>query len=122
MGDENLAIGQIGLGYWGKNILRNLCELGTLHTACDVDTHTVEERKSQFPEVRYTASPEDIFNNSDIKAVVIAAPAATHYALVKRALLAGKDVYVEKPLALTVREGEELVALAERERWLLEFG
>jgi len=115
-------LGLAGLGYWGKNILRNLNELGVLHTACDYDANIVAERKQQVREVNYTTSFEAILQNPDIAAVVIATPAATHFDLVKKALLAGKDVFVEKPLALTVKEGEELVALAARQNKILMVG
>lgn len=115
-------IGLVGLGYWGKNIMRNLHELGVLHTACDSNVATLAERKEQFPDVNYTASFEDILSNPEIRAVAIAAPAEMHYKLVKQSLLAGKDVFVEKPLALTVKEGEELVSLAESERKILMVG
>lgn len=115
-------IAHIGLGYWGKNILRNLHELGTLHTACDQDLAVIEERKKQFPDVRYTTSMEDILKDPEIKAVSIAAPAALHYRLAKECLLAGKDVYVEKPLALNLAQGEELVEIAGREDRVLMVG
>ena len=122
MDTQRKIIAHIGLGYWGKNILRNLHELGVLHTACDTDPGIVAERKKQFPDVRYTASFQDIMGDPDIKAITIAAPAVTHYRLAKEALLAGKDVYVEKPLALTVKEGQEIVSIAEREGRVLMVG
>ncbi|MFZ5996237.1 MAG: Gfo/Idh/MocA family oxidoreductase [Nitrospirota bacterium] len=122
MDKEKQTTALIGLGYWGKNILRNLYELGVLHSACDADARTILERKEKFPDVRYTAVYEDILRDPDIKAVAIAAPAVTHYDLAKQALLSGKDVYVEKPLALTVREGQEIVELAEREQRILMVG
>ena len=115
-------IGLIGLGYWGKNVLRNFYELGALHTACDTDQHTLAERKKEFPNVSYTDSFEAMLQNSDIKAVAIATPAVTHYEYVKQALFAGKDVYVEKPLALTVKEGQEIVDIAEKEKRILMVG
>ncbi len=118
----NKFIGLIGLGYWGKNVLRNFYELGALHTACDTDQHTLAERKKEFPNVSYTDSFEAILQNSDIKAVAIATPAVTHYEYVKQALFAGKDVYVEKPLALTVKEGLEIVDIAEKEKRILMVG
>ncbi len=118
--EEN--VGLIGLGYWGKNILRNFYELGVLHTACDSTYNIILERKQSFPNINYTTSFEEILGNPDIKAVAIAAPAATHYELVKKSLLAGKDVFVEKPLALKVKEGEELVELAERGNRIIMVG
>jgi UDP-2-acetamido-3-amino-2,3-dideoxy-glucuronate N-acetyltransferase len=122
MNDQNKFIAQIGLGYWGKNILRNLYELGVLHTACDSSSDIIAERRKTFPHINYTSSPGEILEASDIHAVVIAAPAAAHYELVKKSLLAGKDVYVEKPLSLTVKEGEELVTLAEEKSRILMVG
>jgi UDP-2-acetamido-3-amino-2,3-dideoxy-glucuronate N-acetyltransferase len=115
-------IGLIGLGYWGQNILRNLYELGALHTACDTDAQIIAERKAKFPELNYRASFSEMLDDPAIRAVAIATPAATHYELGKQALLAGKDVFVEKPLSLTMREGEELVGLAEREGRILMVG
>ncbi len=106
-------IGLIGLGYWGKNILRNLYEMKALHTACDSKPHVISERQENIPHINYTNSFEEILKEPDIKAVAIATPAVTHYELVKQTLLAGKDVFVEKPLALTDKAGEELVALSE---------
>ncbi|OGW52161.1 MAG: oxidoreductase [Nitrospirae bacterium RBG_13_43_8] len=119
---EKRFVGLVGLGYWGKNILRNLYELGVLHTACDSDTGIVSERKEKFPHVNYTTSFEEVLGNHDIKAVAISTPAATHHDFAKRALLVGKDVFVEKPLALRIKEGQELVMLAEREGRVLMVG
>lgn len=115
-------IGLAGLGYWGKNILRNLYELGVLHTACDSNPKTLFEQKSKFPDANYTASFRELLENPEIKAIAIATPAATHYGLIKEALLAGKDVFVEKPLSLTVREGQEVVDLAEEKKKVLMVG
>lgn len=115
-------IGLVGLGYWGKNLLRNLFELEVLHTACDANSTTLSEYKKKYPEINFTRSFDDILSNADVKAVAISAPAATHYELVTKSLLAGKDVFVEKPLALTVREGEEIVALANEKNRILMVG
>ncbi|MDD5131796.1 MAG: Gfo/Idh/MocA family oxidoreductase [bacterium] len=119
---QDKIIGHIGLGYWGRNILRNLYEMGILHTACDSDPRIVEEKKSQFPQAKYTVAYGDILRDPEIKAITIASPAVTHYQIAKEALLAGKDVFVEKPLALTVKEGQELVTIAAREKRILMVG
>jgi UDP-2-acetamido-3-amino-2,3-dideoxy-glucuronate N-acetyltransferase len=112
----------IGAGYWGKNILRNLYELGVLHSVYDNNPKIIEDNKQKFPEVNYTDSFEAILKDPQIKAVFIATPAITHYNLVKQAILAGKDVFVEKPLSLTVKEGEELVKLAHNQKRILMVG
>ncbi len=120
--NQEKFIGVVGLGYWGKNILRSFYELGILHTACDANTDIISERKMQFPDIYFTASFEEMLQNKDVRAVAIATPAATHYNLVKRSLSEGKDVFVEKPLALSLSEGEELVNLALKEKRILMVG
>ncbi|MBI4682162.1 MAG: Gfo/Idh/MocA family oxidoreductase [Nitrospirae bacterium] len=115
-------ISLVGLGYWGKNILRNLYELGVLHTACDSSDSIIAERQKNFPDIIYTTSFKEILNNPEIKAVAVASPASSHYEIVKESLLAGKDVFVEKPLALTVKNGEELIALAKKHDRIIMVG
>jgi UDP-2-acetamido-3-amino-2,3-dideoxy-glucuronate N-acetyltransferase len=115
-------IGLIGLGYWGKNHLRTLHEEGVLHTACDTSEIVIKERKKELPTVNYTMSFHDLINNSEITAIVIAGPAIVHFELAKAAINAGKDVFVEKPLSLTAKEGKILVDLAQRENRILMVG
>ena len=115
-------VGLAGTGYWGRNILRNLHEMGVLHTACDSNAEALGEFKKKFPGACYTSSFDSMLGNGDIKALALATPAATHYKLAKKALLAGKDVFVEKPLALAVKEGAELVDIAEKENKILMVG
>jgi UDP-2-acetamido-3-amino-2,3-dideoxy-glucuronate N-acetyltransferase len=115
----NLAA--IGNGYWGKNLVRNFHALGVLKMVCDMRPEALEEAHAKFG-VSTCHSPEAVFNNPDIHAVAIAAPAAQHYELAKAALLAGKDVYVEKPLALRVEQGQELAELARKHERILMVG
>ncbi len=122
MADSNRIIGLIGLGYWGQNLLRNFYQLGALHTACDSSDQVLAAKSKEFPDVHYTNSIDEVLNNPEIKAMAFATPAATHYDLAKRAILAGKDVFLEKPLALTVKEGAELVILAKKENRVLMVG
>ena len=117
---KNIAL--IGAGYWGKNLLRNLYELGVLNSVCEVNEDIINQRRKDFPCINYIKSYSDILANDEIKAVVIATPAATHFEKVKEALLSGKDVYVEKPLALRVEEGEELVKIAKNRKRILMVG
>lgn len=115
-------IGLVGFGYWGKNILRNLYELGVLHTACDSNRNLISDQKKILKKINLALSFDEVLQNKDIKAVAISTPAATHAKFAKQALLAGKDVFVEKPLALTAKEGQELVELAEKENRILMVG
>ena len=110
---KNIAV--IGCGYWGQNLVRNFNKLQVLHSICDSDA----SRKSQYSGIDFTTSHKEIFGNPAIKAVAIATPAAVHFALAKEALLAGKDVFVEKPIALKFKEGETLVDIAEKKKKIL---
>ncbi len=116
MVEKNIAA--IGAGYWGRNLVRNFHQLGVLKIVCDLSPAIREEVADQYG-IAVTDSMDAVLNDPDIKAVVIAAPAAQHYKLAKEAIIADKHVFVEKPLSLTYNEGEELVALAdERKRCL----
>jgi UDP-2-acetamido-3-amino-2,3-dideoxy-glucuronate N-acetyltransferase len=116
------SVGLAGIGYWGKNIFRILHEIKALHTCCDSDPETLGTLKRKYSDVFFCESFSDLLKNPEIQAVAIATPASTHYSLTRSALLAGKDVLVEKPLALTVQEGEELVNIAAQEKRVLMVG
>ncbi len=115
-------IALIGAGNWGKNHLRNLKALGMLHSVLEPSVEIVNLRRADHPEVKFTSDEKEILNNSEIKGVVIAAPAHYHYELAKKYLLAGKDVLVEKPLALKIEEGEDLVKIAKENKRILMVG
>lgn len=115
-------IGLVGAGYWGKNLIRIFNQLKALKTICDTDRKVLEEKKREYPNPQITVDFKEILEDKAIKGVVISTPAATHYNLVKESLLAGKDTFVEKPLALKVREGEELVRLAQDQKVILMVG
>ena len=117
---KNIAV--IGMGYWGKNLVRNFYELGVLHTVSDSNPEVQSVLSEKHPEVHYNSDCFTVLSNPDIDAVAIATPAVTHYELTKKALLSGKDVFVEKPLALHVHEGEELVKLARSQERILMVG
>jgi UDP-2-acetamido-3-amino-2,3-dideoxy-glucuronate N-acetyltransferase len=102
----------IGAGYWGKNLARNFNALGVLHTLCDSHAPTLASYGEGYAGVRKTPDVDSILTDPAITKVAIAAPAARHYEVARAALLAGKDVFVEKPLCLDAKEGEELLALA----------
>jgi UDP-2-acetamido-3-amino-2,3-dideoxy-glucuronate N-acetyltransferase len=114
-------VGVVGCGHWGKNLVRNFHELGALQAICDVDPASLDAMAKKFG-VKAVADYDELLSDSEIVAVVIAAPAAQHYALAKKALLQGKSVFVEKPLALRVEEGEELVRLARQRNLTLMVG
>lgn len=118
--DTKIAV--IGAGYWGKNLVRNFFELGALHSVCDTSSVLLSEIKGSYQGICVESASYKILLNPEINAVAVATPAATHYDLVKEILLADKDVFVEKPLALTAREGAELVDLAKKRGRILMVG
>jgi len=107
----NVAV--VGSGYWGKNLVRNFDELGALHTICDNNPSTLKSFQEKYPDKQFQTSFETVLESPAIAAVVIATPAETHFELAKKALLAGKHTFVEKPLALVGGEAEELHWIAQ---------
>ena len=114
-------IALIGLGYWGKNLARNLYDLKVLNGICDNNLDNLDKYKSIYKDINYFSSIEELLN-SDIDAVVIATPAITHGSLVKKALNAKKHVFVEKPLCLDYEEGLELKKIAKNHNLKLMVG
>jgi UDP-2-acetamido-3-amino-2,3-dideoxy-glucuronate N-acetyltransferase len=107
-----VRVAAIGCGYWGRNLVRNFAELGALAAICDPN-HRAALELAERHQTR-VADFETVLRDEAIAGVAIAAPAALHAELAGRAIEAGKHVFVEKPLALTVTEAEQLCALAER--------
>lgn len=118
--DKNIAV--VGCGYWGKNLVRNFAELGALHTICDSSPEVLKKLGSLYPEANTETSFESVLDNREIKGVVISSPAALHYSMAKQALLADKDVFVEKPITSKNSQAQELVQLAEKRKRILMVG
>jgi UDP-2-acetamido-3-amino-2,3-dideoxy-glucuronate N-acetyltransferase len=108
VGQRRVAV--IGTGAWGNELVRTFAELGSLRAVCDSDAARLAVQPNGT--VRHYIRAEDCLRDPNISAVAIATPAVSHFELVRSALQAGKDVFVEKPLALTVRDGQELVTCA----------
>jgi UDP-2-acetamido-3-amino-2,3-dideoxy-glucuronate N-acetyltransferase len=117
----NPKVAVIGAGYWGKNLVRNFHQLGALAWVCDERAAAMAEMEAKYG-VKTTKDLETVLADPAVDAVVIAVPAAQHYEVAKRSLLRDKDVYVEKPLALHAKEGEELVKLAAQRNRILMVG
>ena len=107
-------VGIIGLGYWGPNLVRNFNALSTVNVSmvADLDAERRDKICKLYPNTVGVASGDDILNNPEIDAVVLATPIKTHYNLAKKALEMGKHVLVEKPLATSRAEAQELIDLA----------
>jgi predicted dehydrogenase len=120
--NQTINTAVIGCGYWGKNLVRNFRELGALHTVCDLTEAGRALAAEIAPQARIEDSIDAVLTDGEIGAVAIATPAETHFDLVSQALRAGKDVFVEKPLALTYEQGGHLVALAREQERILMVG
>jgi predicted dehydrogenase len=118
---ESAFVAVIGCGHWGKNLVRNFAQLGALGLVCDESEAGRQKAAELAPGCAAVTDPVEVWE-SDVQGVVIATPAETHYSLTRQALLAGKDVFCEKPLALTYEQGIELVRLAEDEGRVLMVG
>jgi predicted dehydrogenase len=107
----------IGFGYWGPNLLRNFSLSPHFEVVAVAEPRADRRQRAgeQYDGLRLHESAEDVVAAPDLDAVVVASPVATHYEFARQALEQGKHVLVEKPLARTVAEGEELAALAERQ-------
>ena len=117
---KNIAV--VGMGHWGKNLVRNFYQLDALHTVCDVSPEVRKIIEKDYPGVNYESDFNSVLNNPQVDAVALATPAVKHYRQAHMALEAGKDVYVEKPLAVNVRDGEKLVELAAKKSRILMVG
>ena len=111
-----ISLGVIGCGYWGPLLVRNLKGLSNcdLKAICDVSESRLKHLNALYPEIQGMTDHEQFFNGLDLEAVVIATPVKYHYSLAKASLLAGKHTFIEKPMASSSAECEELIEIAER--------
>lgn len=116
------SLALVGVGYWGKNLARNFYALEALHTICEVNEELLHANRALYPKVHLTSDYDEVIANPQIKQIAIAAPPFQHHELARQAILARKDVFVEKPICMTVEEAEELQALAEEHRRILMVG
>jgi len=116
------GIGVVGAGYWGPNLIRNFAaaESCALAGVADLDEGRLARMKNSYPKITVTTRFQDLLDNPEIQGIALSTPANTHYELARQVLEAGKNVFVEKPLAQTVAECEDLIRLAgERNRVLM---
>jgi predicted dehydrogenase len=111
---HRLNVAVVGLGYWGPNLLRVLFELPETKVkyACDLDTRRLSKVIRRYPSVEPTTDFDRVLADPEVDAVVIATPVFTHYELASRSLAAGKHTFIEKPLAASSSEADELIELA----------
>lgn len=111
---EKITIGQIGCGYWGPNVLRNFSAQSDcwVKLVAEINPERQAYVRANFPRSEVVAEVDALLKDPEIDAVIVATPAATHHALTKQALESGKHVFVEKPLATSTEQADELVNLA----------
>jgi predicted dehydrogenase len=116
-----ISVGVVGCGYWGPNLIRNFAEneAAGLRWVCDRDARHLSKVARRYPVARASSDYAELLADPRLDAVVLATPVATHYDFARRALEAGKHVLLEKPFTASVREAEDLIALAERRQLTL---
>lgn len=116
-----IDVGLVGYGYWGPNLARNFSQQpgARLAIICDSEGKRLEAAQRAYPSIPITPRSDEVFDNPDIRLVLIATPVHTHFDLASRALRAGKDVLLSKPMTRTAKEAEALLELADRNRCLL---
>ena len=113
---RQIKVGVVGCGYWGPLLVRNFKGLPqcSLKSVCDVDIARVTHLCALYPDLDAVTAPQRFIASDDLDAVVIATPVKSHYPLAKASLLAGKHTFIEKPMATSSAECEELIDIAER--------
>jgi predicted dehydrogenase len=124
MTEKPITVGVAGLGYWGPNLARNFAGLPgcELRWVCDGAEQALARAALQFPGARVTRDLDDLLNDPELDAIVLATPVPTHAELALRVLDAGKHCFVEKPLAQSVADAERAVAAASRAGKILMVG
>jgi len=119
---DNPKVAVIGCGGWGKNIVRTLARMDALAAVVEPSPGQRAVAEELAPGVPVFDSPKPVFEDDSIPGVMIATPAETHYDLARRAMAAGKDVFVEKPMTINVEDAEDLLHRAARASRLLMVG
>jgi predicted dehydrogenase len=119
-----INLGIIGCGYWGMNLVRNIVENNAtrLVLACDSFPQALERIKTRYPSVNVCFDAEEMFRSSDVQGVIIATDPKSHFELAKKAILSGKDVFIEKPMTTDSRSTSDLIELAEKHGRVLMVG
>ena len=119
-----LNIGVVGCGYWGPNLIRNFRGLPEckVQLMCDANAERLKHMKSLYPEVEGHVDYDYMLNEADLDAVAIATAVRHHYSMAKASLLAGKHTFVEKPMAASSAECEELIEIARKNGLVLMVG
>ena len=115
-------IALLGCGYWGKNLCRNFHALGALSSVVDATENGQATARTLSPDAEITDSLDDVLRNDQTQGVALATPAETHADLAIQAMQSGKDVFVEKPMALTLEDAEKMKKVSEETGQILMVG
>lgn len=118
---RDINIGVVGLGYWGPNLIRNFSHIPGCQVkyGCDLKQEALDKMHHRYPYVKFTNNYEDLLKDKNLDAIAIATPVSTHYKLAKLALEYNKHVLLEKPMAFSVRECEDLIKISKRKKLVL---
>jgi len=124
MSEDILSVAVVGAGYWGKNLVRNFAtaERCNLKYVCDLDEKLLAKQKRNFPFVKTSTNVEEILEDSEVDAVVVATDVPTHFRVAQKSLEASKHTYVEKPLTSNAGDAKALVELAKEKKVKLMVG
>lgn len=122
--EKILNVGVAGCGYWGPNLIRNFSQLPNCRVkqVCDTEENRLTHMKKLYPSVTTTKEFDVLVKDKDIDAIVVATPVHLHHPLAKMSLLAGKHTFIEKPMAISSAECDELVTLAAKRKLTLMVG
>ena len=121
---DSIAVGVVGCGYWGPNLLRNFKALPNcrVKAMCDASEERLKHMRSLYPDVEGVKDFDALLNGVGLDAVIVATPVRHHYSLAKTSLLAGKHTFIEKPMASSSAECEELIRIARSNGLVLMVG
>src|SRR5436305_7353447 len=118
---KKIKVGVVGCGYWGPNLIRNFKSLPDcdLRHMCDLNPQRLKHMKSLYPDVEGLMDYEHMLNGAGLDAVIIATSPTRHFEMAKASLQAGKHTFIEKPMAASSQQCEELIALAAKNNLVL---
>lgn len=121
MKKSQVKVAVVGYGYWGPNVLRAFNEIGQAQVVicCDLKENRLEIAKQRYPSVETTTDINDILNNNELDAVIITAPASSHFQLAQKALDAKKHVWMEKPMTENSQQAKQLIKLAHKNKKII---
>ena len=120
--EDKLRLAIIGVGGWGKNHARVLNDLGVLAAICDMDAQRAKEIADRYNTKSYHSLDEMLYKETKLDACLVCTPTKTHFAVAKKIMERGINVFVEKPLSFSSKECEEMIEISEKKKLILTSG